>query len=692
MRATFHAWTRQMSTLAVGATLFVLLNATAVAQTWTGAANDTKWSTAGNWNPSVPGMGGNVFIDDNGSHPEVLLDVDAVVGSLTMTRYAFLRYISSAPGARNFSVQGTTTINRTTSYPTGVDVQSGADFRLGTLSNLSKGVLANCYLSVYDKDGAASRLPTRIGFRNADVITNKAFVFLEGIDAAIVDEDTGQNAFRNLAANTNQFYVGSSVQTTFPGNFANTGDIYVYDNLAAPTAKLTVNGTFTNSGKDGYLYLNTGGDMLVTGDFNNNGNNDYNGGVFITARGAEPSPVTPSKMIIQGNLRNASKSFISVDGRTAPARLFVNGNLTNSGFISLKGLGSLEVAGTITMDGGDIVMQAATTGFETFKMTAERIDLAAGTRFGARGTLFADLVDSGIFSPGASPGLVTINGDVTFTNTAELQFEIGGEAPGTQYDRLEQVTRATDTGTVLGGRLSVTVVDGFQVNNSHTFAIINSDRPLTGAFTNVPSGGRISTSDGSGNFQVSYAGQNAVTLSAFQAGPLPLQLSAAFSRKTHGALGSFDIPLPLTGTPGLECRSSGGDHAIVFTFTNNVVSGSVSVTSGIGTVLGNPTFAGNTMTVNLTGVADVQQIAVTISDVTDAFGQVLPSTSTVNMNLLMGDTNGNKSVTSTDVSETKSQSGVPVTNANFRRDVTPNGSINASDLGLVKSRTGAMLP
>jgi hypothetical protein len=146
-------------------------------------------------------------------------------------------------------------------------------------------------------------------------------------------------------------------------------------------------------------------------------------------------------------------------------------------------MGSLEVGGTITIDQGDIVIQAATTGFETFRMTAERIDLAAGTRFGARGTIFADLVGRGVFSPGASPGLVTINGDVTFTNTAELEFEIGGQTPGTQYDRLEQVTRATDTGTVLGGRLDVTVINGFQVNNSHTFTIIESDRPITGAFT-----------------------------------------------------------------------------------------------------------------------------------------------------------------------------------------------------------------
>jgi hypothetical protein len=170
-----------------------------------------------------------------------------------------------------------------------------------------------------------------------------------------------------------------------------------------------------------------------------------------------------------------------------------------------------------------------------------------------------------------------------------------------------------------------------------------------------------------------------------------LLITGAVSRKMHGALGPFDIPLPITGAPGVECRTSGGNHTLVFTFTNDVVSGNASVTSGVGSVSGSPIFTGNTMTVNLSGVADVQQIAVTLSDVTDSFARVLPNT-VVSMNLLMGDSNGNKTVNATDIGQVKGQSGAPVTAANFRRDLTPNGSINATDVGLVKSRSGASVP
>ena len=173
--------------------------------------------------------------------------------------------------------------------------------------------------------------------------------------------------------------------------------------------------------------------------------------------------------------------------------------------------------------------------------------------------------------------------------------------------------------------------------------------------------------------------------------PPPLQLTAAASRKTHGGAGTFDINLPLTGTPGVECRSSGGNHTLVFTFTNNLVDGTPSVSSGTGSISGSPQFAGNSMTLNLAGVADVQKLTIKLSDVTDSFSQVLPDTE-VSMNLLIGDTTGNKIVNSTDVSQTKLQSGQTVTNSNAREDIMVNGAINGTDISVAKLHVGSGLP
>ncbi len=73
-------------------------------------------------------------------------------------------------------------------------------------------------------------------------------------------------------------------------------------------------------------------------------------------------------------------------------------------------------------------------------------------------------------------------------------------------------------------------------------------------------------------------------------------LVSAASVKTQGSQ-SFGIPLPLTGEPGLESRR-GGLQSLVFTFSDNVVSGTAALT-GNGRIAGRPAFSGNTMTVNL---------------------------------------------------------------------------------------------
>ena len=122
-------------------------------------------------------------------------------------------------------------------------------------------------------------------------------------------------------------------------------------------------------------------------------------------------------------------------------------------------------------------------------------------------------------------------------------------------------------------------------------------------------------------------------------------LLSAVSRKVHGAAGAFDINLPLTGAPGIECRTGpvAGQHQIVLTFASSVAFGATSATSGSATT----SVSNNQVTVNLTGVADAQTITVTLANVDDGanFGDV-----SVSMKVLPGDTNGSSSVNSSDVS------------------------------------------
>ncbi len=180
-------------------------------------------------------------------------------------------------------------------------------------------------------------------------------------------------------------------------------------------------------------------------------------------------------------------------------------------------------------------------------------------------------------------------------------------------------------------------------------------------------------------------------------GTSPPPIQSAVSRKVHGSAGTLDINLPLAGTPGVECRSGGdtGDYQVVINFASAVtVNGNfqADVTSGTGAVGVNGASNGGvvsvngaTVTVSLTNIANAQTIGLTLFDVHQGAnaGDV-----TVPMSILIGDTTGNGSVNSSDVSETKGASG---TVGATRDDVTVNGVINSSDVSLVKSQSGTAL-
>jgi subtilisin family serine protease len=172
-------------------------------------------------------------------------------------------------------------------------------------------------------------------------------------------------------------------------------------------------------------------------------------------------------------------------------------------------------------------------------------------------------------------------------------------------------------------------------------------------------------------------------------GPAPL---SAVSRKAHGGAGTFDVPLPLTGPPGIECRiGPPGEHLVVFTFPTAVTAQGAAVSSGQGNVSGVTQTSPNEIAVSLSNVADVQTITVTLVQVSD--GSTTGNVSAP-MGVLAGDTTANRAVNSSDVSQTKVQvqTSEPVTADNFRTDVNVSGTHTSSDISAVKARSGNGLP
>jgi hypothetical protein len=171
-------------------------------------------------------------------------------------------------------------------------------------------------------------------------------------------------------------------------------------------------------------------------------------------------------------------------------------------------------------------------------------------------------------------------------------------------------------------------------------------------------------------------------------------LPTVVSRKAHGAAGTYDIDLPLTGVAGIECRSGGsnGDYALVFTFADRLVSvGGAGVTSGTGSVANSGIDSSDPRhyLVNLTNVSNAQTITVTLFGVNDGTntGEVA-----VEMGLLIGDVNASGRVDAADVSLVRQQALQPVTSSDFRADINATGRIDAADVSVARQQTLTSLP
>ncbi|MDQ6654726.1 MAG: PEP-CTERM sorting domain-containing protein [Verrucomicrobiota bacterium] len=226
------------------------------------------------------------------------------------------------------------------------------------------------------------------------------------------------------------------------------------------------------------------------------GNNAFSGAMALTNNGLISSQVSAREIVVQ------PASFINQGTFEA----------TNGGIISLP-IGYTQTAGVTRVSGGGTINAINNNIRQTITISGGRLE--------GNGTINANVANSAIIAPGLSAGQLNISGDLTLTSTSNLQFEIGGLTPGTQYDVL------TEAGTValnLNGTLTVSLINCFSISITpgDTFTIISSNQPITGTFSNVVAG-RVTTADGMGSFAVNTVGNNFI-LGDFQVIPEPSSL------------------------------------------------------------------------------------------------------------------------------------------------------------------------
>lgn len=498
------------------------------------------WNVASYWNPDgVPNNSGsatyNVSVQHNPNSPNFFTgprtDINIVINNLNLIDRGA---VTSLPGT-SFTVLGTTTISVVTAgQDTGLfQAEPGATMTLGTLTSY------NAPSKTQNNTGLVSTGGT-IMYHGADIVTNKAFLFMKGPTAALLNQDNSANALANLAVNDGgslQFEAGFDF--TSAGNFTNNGGLTVnaYEVSGTPmNTTFTVNGSLTNFNPTTHTL--SGGFYSLRGE----------DGATAILRFANADIRTINTTVqLEGDSRitdlagaNAFRNLSSSSASTTLSGSFTitpaGGNFTNTGTLGISSSGAISVAGNYTQTAGsttvsgggslNVVGSGSPSALGT--MFCDDSIIAMGGTFGSplvstitasngtfinnssqvigNGSFFSDLTFSGNsgFIPGFSAGQIEVEGNVTLNSAARIVMEVGGTNPGAQYDRIVQT--GSHSFRLGESTLEVSFLNGFEhtVTNSDLFAIITSENDILEEFGNAASGARVATTNGSGSFLVTY--------------------------------------------------------------------------------------------------------------------------------------------------------------------------------------------
>ncbi|WP_156025718.1 autotransporter outer membrane beta-barrel domain-containing protein [Sphingomonas phyllosphaerae] len=231
------------------------------------------------------------------------------------------------------------------------------------------------------------------------------------------------------------------------------------------TLASTGTGTLTLTGAQSYDQVLAGTDLtiassgsLTTGTVRMDGGNER-----LTIAGGFAGAVDGG----------AGTDTIAVSGGSASAPVAFT-NVTNveafgmsAGFTTVSGNASL---GAVTLSGGRLVGLANST------LSASRFDVAAGATFGSAGTVNGNVNVAGILSPGASPGVMTVNGNVALASGSRALFEL----TPTISDKLV-VNGAMSIAS--GTTLEIVPVGTLRAGTSYD--LITASGGITGGFTTV---------------------------------------------------------------------------------------------------------------------------------------------------------------------------------------------------------------
>jgi predicted outer membrane repeat protein len=625
-------------------------------------------------NGAVPyGVGGGIYNDH---------------GTLTLTNCVLLgNHAQYGAGIFNIGISGTATL-------TAVDSTFQNNIAVGQDSNgCAGGAIYNVGLANTGETGVARLTITRCTFNNnsASGIGGMA----DDAAGAILNDDPGSSAIVMISdsifeGNTSTGPAGAILNG---GGYSNAGMVIINSSFVSNSSSnvYTGGGAIFNvgaNGQTGSLTLSHCTFTANTAAFYGGGISNSNGGSF---GGNSLLAITDCTFANNQAVRGgAVASYQRLAEQLGRAGLTVTNSTFNDNSVCCRGGAIYVLPASVTPQ---LVSNCTFTG-NTVPDDADPTQFGGGALYlhspaepnatlTVKNCTFSQnsgpVSGGGIsnFGSSGSPTLLLSNSILQTGSSGENVYNGGGTIASQGYNL------SNDDG---GGFLTGT---GDQVNTDPMLdpAGLQNNGGPTQTVALLPGSSAINAADPSApaRDQRYYLRNGAPDKGAFEYAAMLAPLSSA-SHKTHGAAGAFDVDLPLSGSPGIECRSGGanGVHQMILTFATPVTATSANVTNGTGNVSG-LSVSGSQMTVDLTGVSNAQQITLTLSGLSDG-----TNTNNVNipMRVLLGDTNGNGTVNASDVAQTKGQLGQAITTSNFRNDVNANGTINASDASIVKSQIG----
>ncbi len=248
------------------------------------------------------------------------------------------------------------------------------------------------------------------------------------------------------------------------------------DNATANTATLNAGSTLAGSGVLTLNNLSIPGAVSISNNLNLNGTGILKNSGSINGTGS--LNIASSGLF---SLQNDNAINIDVNNSGTLQKTAGTGTSTLSGAVSNTGLfdidsGTLEVSADSWTNSGII-----DTGTDTlFALTAADSTFTnAGILQGSGTIKAANVINEGIISPGASPGALTILGNLILTPASVIFMELAGTFPGELHDQINVTGFAA-----LDGILLVEHINGYFPEIGDSFSLITCGLGCFNNFTN----------------------------------------------------------------------------------------------------------------------------------------------------------------------------------------------------------------